>query len=69
MKRHYHYLADYEAYLGGRPVLWGQLALTWTSRDGEALDPGKILEEMQRMAAEKHGVDAQGVRIRMLAKL
>lgn len=64
-----HYFADYEAYEGGRPILWGQVTHSIDAIDQERLDPAEIVAALRLRAAEAHGIEPRQVRLCHLARL
>jgi len=66
---HLHYFADYEAYEGGRAILWGQVTHSVEAEREDALDPAEVVAALRRRAAEAHGVEPRQVRLCHLARL
>jgi len=64
-----HYFADYEAYEGGRPILWGQVTHSIETVDQEHLDPAELIAALRRRAAAAHGLEPRQVRLCQVARL
>ena len=64
-----HYFADYEIHSYGQVTGSGQLAFTWTGVQDEAFDPERVLVDVRRRAADRHGVEPGEIRVRALMRI
>lgn len=64
-----HYFADFEAYSGGRPVLWGQVTYSMHAERDEDIDPQALIEALRARAAQAHGIEPGQVRLCHVARL
>jgi hypothetical protein len=64
-----HYFADYEIHSYGQVAGSGQLAFTWTGERHEVFDPERVLVEVRRRAADRHGVEPDEIRVRALMRI
>lgn len=64
-----HYFADFEAYSGGRPVLWGQVTHSVHVGDDEDIDPEALVDALRERAARAHGIEPGQVRLCHVARL
>lgn len=63
------YFVDYEVWVGGQAIGWGQLIQAGPPGDALPGADAAWLHDLQQRAAERHGVAAGEVRIRTLARL
>ena len=64
-----HYFADFEAYCGGRPTLWGQVTYSLDVDRDEDIDPDALVDALRARAARAHGVEPGQVRLCHVARL
>lgn len=63
------YFVDYEVWVGGQAIAWGQLIQAGPPGDPLPGADAAWLHDLQQRAADRHGVGAAEVRIRTLARL
>ncbi len=64
-----HYIVDYEALLGSRPIT-GQIGVTWTPGEDGRVDPQNVLDDLRRAVAGRLGLAATTpIRITLLSRL
>lgn len=62
------YFADYEVYVMGEAVAWGQITLGCAA-DAANRDPAGLIRRLRQAAADQHGVDPGEVRLRQVCRL
>ncbi|MGS1077200.1 hypothetical protein [Pseudoxanthomonas beigongshangi] len=62
------YFADYEVYVMGEAVAWGQITLACANDDGER-DPVGLIRRLRQAAADQHGAEAGAIRLRQVCRL
>jgi hypothetical protein len=63
------YFADYEVMACGRAFRWGHVTHTLPGAVGTALDADALVHTLRSLAADRHGVDVDDIRIRLISRL
>jgi hypothetical protein len=64
-----HCFIDYEVFSDGRGSHWGTLAFTWHVANEADLSPEALIDQIRRVAAQRHAATAASVRVLALTRL